>query len=576
MSIIDFNEAGCKDCYKCVRNCPLKAIRIQQGHAYIMEERCVLCGHCLHVCPQTAKKLNSELDKVQAMVRRGERVIASLAPSYMGLLKYKTLGQVAEALKRLGFYQVRETSEGAAYVTMEYEKLLVQGGRDNIITTCCPSVNDMVELYYPELVPYLAPVVSPMIAHGMLLKHLYGDDVKVVFVGPCIAKMKEAEDDRHPGYVDGVLTFDDLQRWLDQREILIEECGEGEFDNPNPEINRLYPVSSGIVSSVLTTQQKKDSYRKLHISGSKNCMDLCESMIRGDIHGCFIEMNMCTGGCVKGSYTNNDSISRFRAEIEMTDTVEKKTIDRESFEKQGEGLSFEKRFMDRGIHDPVPTEEQIRAILRKVGKTRPEHELNCAACGYPSCREKAVAVFQGKAELNMCIPYLHDKAESHASLVMETTPNLVLIVDADMKIQECSAAVERFFGKTRSEAKEMYLFELLDHTDFLWVLENHQNIYGKKVYYPENELYTLQNIVYLKEENAVLGTIIDITEREVQVKKEYEKKLDTIELAQEVIHKQMMVAQEIAGLLGETTAITKTTLKKLCQSILDDGESGGE
>lgn len=170
----------------------------------------------------------------------------------------------------------------------------------------------------------------------------------------------------------------------------------------------------------------------------------------------------------------------------------------------------------------------------------------------------------------MCIPYMHEKAESMSNLVMETSPNIVLIVGPDMRILEYSDVGEKYFGKTRSEALEMYLYEFIDPVDFQWVFDTHQNIHGKRVSYPEYHLSTLQNIVYIEKENAVLATFIDITREEELAQEDYEKKLETIDLAQKVIHKQMMVAQEIAGLLGETTAETKTTLSKLCRSLLDD------
>ena len=169
MNIIDFKGAQCKHCYKCVRYCDVKAIMIKDQKAEIIPERCVLCGHCLIVCPQSAKTLVSDLDKVQYMIARGETVVASIAPSYMGLMKYKTIGQVNAALRRLGFADVRETTEGAAFVTEEYNRLLEEGQMENIITTCCPSINDLIEIHYPQLVPYMAPVGSPMVAHGMLL-----------------------------------------------------------------------------------------------------------------------------------------------------------------------------------------------------------------------------------------------------------------------------------------------------------------------------------------------------------------------------------------------------------------------
>lgn len=575
MAIIDFKATKCRHCYKCVRYCEVKAIMVKDGRAEIMPDNCVLCGHCLQICPQSAKTLVSDLRKVQEMIEDGERVVVSIAPSYMGLLKYHTIGQVRSALLQLGFEDVRETSEGAALVTVEYAKLLEEGKMENIITTCCPSVNELIEKYYPELVPQMAPVVSPMIAHGMMLKKELGDDVKVVFLGPCIAKKKEAQDPRHNSYIDAVLNFNDINRWLQDEEIEITECEDQPFVHMDPKVNRLYPVTNGVVNSVLATQEKKDNYRKFYVHGESNCIDLCKGLVRGEISGCFIEMNMCAGGCIKGPTVNDQSISRFKVKLDMEEQISREPVEDQVTAPKLEEISLHKLFMDRRPKDPIPTQEEIRSILAMTGKNHPEDELNCGACGYPTCREKAIAVFQKKAELNMCIPFMYDKSESFASLVMDTSPNIVLIVDEDMKILEYSNAGEKYFGKSRAEALQMYLYEFIDPTDFQWVFDTRQNIHGKKVNYPEYKLDTLQNIVYIEKEHVVLATFIDITKEEEQARQDYMKKLDTIDLAQKVIHKQMMVAQEIAGLLGETTADTKTTLMTLCKSLLEDGSENG-
>ena len=571
MGIIDFKATKCKHCYKCVRNCEVKAIMIKNQRAEIMSEKCILCGKCMQVCPQSAKTLVSDLTLVKGYLKKGIPTVISLAPSYMGLLKYRTAGQVKSALMKLGFSQVRETAEGAAAVTAQYAALLEAGTMENIITTCCPSVNDLIEIYYPRLIPFLAPVVSPMIAHGKMLKEELGPDVKVVFLGPCIAKKKEADDLRHKGFVDAVLNFNDISQWLAEEDIAIEDCEDLPFGPINPGVNRLYPVTNGIVNSVLATERQKDQYRKFYVHGSHNCIDLCDSLVKGDIKGCFIEMNMCSGGCIKGPAADDEHLSRFQIKLDMEETIEKKAVQKEALEPFQKGLSFSKEFVDCSPKDKMPTEVQVQEILKMIGKTRPEDELNCGACGYSTCREKAVAVFQKKAELNMCIPFLHEKAESLSNLVMETSPNIVLIVDKDMKILEYSAVGEKYFGKTRQEALNMYLYELIDPSDFQWVYESHQKIHGKKVTYAEYRFSTLQNVVYVEKEDVVLATFIDITKEEDQAKQEYEKKLETIDLAQKVIHKQMMVAQEIAGLLGETTAETKITLTKLCKSLLDEG-----
>lgn len=575
MAIIDFKATKCRHCYKCVRNCEVKAIMVKDGRAEIMPDNCILCGRCLQICPQSAKTLVSDLGMVKAMIEAGEKVVVSIAPSYMGLLKYHTIGQVRCALMRLGFADVRETAEGAALVTAEYTRLLVEGSMENIISTCCPSVNALIEKYYPQLIPYLAPVVSPMIAHGRMIKQEMGADTKVVFLGPCIAKKQEALDPRHADCIDAVLNFNDINRWLNEEDIVIEDCEDMPFEQLDPRVNRLYPVTNGVISSVMVTEAKQDRYRKFYVHGESNCIDLCQSMMRGEITGCFIEMNMCSGGCIKGPTVNDKSISRFKVKLDMEERISRDPVPEEETKPLLKEAALHKVFLDRTPKDPVPSEEEIRKILAKTGKIRPDDELNCGACGYPTCREKAIAVYQKKAELDMCIPFMYEKSKSFANLVMETSPNVVIIVDADMKIMEYSAVGEKYFGKTRAEALQMYLYEFIDPSDFQWVFDTHQNIHGKKVHYPEFKLDTLQNIVYIPEQNVVLATFIDITKEEEQARLEYERKLDTIDLAQKVIHKQMMVAQEIAGLLGETTAETKTTLTKLCKSLLEDGSDNG-
>lgn len=572
MNVIGFKEAKCKNCYKCVRNCEVKAITVKDSQAYIMNDKCILCGHCLEVCPQNAKSFISDLDQVKTYLRQGLPTIVSLAPSYLGVLKYKSNGQVITALRKLGFTAVRETAEGAAYVTHEYNQLLEAGTMENIITTCCPSVNDLIEIYYPSLTKYMAPVVSPMIAHGKIIREEYGSQVKVVFLGPCIAKKREAEcDPRTVGVIDAVINFKEFEEWLKEENINLMELEDSLPDNPNPLVNRLYPISSGVLSSVVASNKKTDNYRKFYVHGIKNCIDLLDSMKRGEITGSFIEADICNGGCIKGPAVDRECISRFKVKLDMEETIKKEAVTDEYF-YNSTSLDLSKGFFNRSPKDPIPSEQQIMKILSKIGKTHPEDMLNCGACGYASCRDKAIAVYQGKAELNMCIPYMHDRAQSMSNIVLDTTPNIIIVVDSEMKIMEFSRAAEKLFSVTRSKAKEMYLYEFIDHSDFLAVLDTHQNIIGKKVVYPDLDFTSLQSIVYMKDQNFVLGIFQNVSYEEEQNRKAYKVKMETIEMAQKVIDKQMMVAQEIAGLLGETTAETKVTLTKLRDTILNDGK----
>lgn len=566
MNIIDFKNASCKHCYKCVRTCSVKAIRVKNAQAQIMTDYCVLCGHCLEVCPQNAKTFASDLEMVKAYLAAGKKVALSIAPSYLGIFDYDRPGQVICALKKLGFTYVRETAEGAALVTDAYQKLMDEGQMENIITTCCPSVNDLVEKYYPELIGDMAPVVSPMIAHGMLMKKLYGDDVKLVFAGPCVAKKEEArEDERTEGYIDAVITFAELEDWFKEAGIDVFDCEEMPVDNPNPKINRLYPVRKGVMTSV-DTGHATGGYTMFDIDGMENCRELFEEMKEGRLKHCFIEANMCEGGCIKGPAINKLKISRFESTIEIEKQVQHQPA---SLLEEAVTLDLHKVFYSRMLRDDLPTEEQIRRILKATGKNNKDEELNCGACGYPSCREKAIAVFQGKAEQEMCLPYAYETANSMSNVVMETTPNMILIVDDQLKIMEMNKKAEEVFGVDRETAiKTMYVFELLDASDFESVLNRHTPIYRKKIYLDAYQMTVLETIVYVASLDAALAIFQDVTADEKEMQKQMETKMEVVDIAQEVIEKQMMVAQEIAGLLGETTAETKAILTKLRGLVL--------
>ncbi len=569
MRVIDFKDASCRHCYKCVRNCEVKAISVENEQAHIMKDHCINCGHCLDVCPQNAKTFASDMDRVKGYLRQGMKVIISIAPSYLGVLEYDKPGQVVAALKRLGFYEVRETAEGAALVTKEYARLLEEKQMKNIITTCCPSVNDLIEKYYPSLVSVMAPVVSPMVAHGRLIKSIYGEDVKAVFLGPCIAKKEEAiGDERVRGAIDAILTFEEITGWWEAEGIDIHQCEDQPMGNPSPKVNRLYPISGGVIQSVLAGTAE-EQYYKVHIDGLKNCMELFSELEKGEIQSCFFEVNVCEGGCIKGPASDKWQQSTVRAKMD----IEKQVLHREEAEGiDGASLNLQKTFTDRRVLDKQPSEQEMQEVLHAMGKYTREDELNCGACGYATCRAKAAAVFQKKAEIGMCLPYALAQAESMSNIVMDVTPSMIMIVDKDMRIRECNKKAMEMLGVSREEALERYIFEFLDDKDIMEVLTTKRQIIHKKVNLDTVKLKVVETIIYIDSLESVLVTYQDITKEEKAKEQHYNLKMETVEMAQKVIDKQMMVAQEIAGLLGETTAETKVTLSKLRDSILFEEE----
>lgn len=569
MSIIKLQKANCKNCYKCVKVCPVKSIKVENEQAQIIAEDCILCGRCLSECPQNAKTVASDLEKVKGYIVAGERVILSLAPSFLGAFQSETPAHLAGAIKRLGFFGVSETSEGAAYVTAEYHTLLKSGKMRNIITTCCPSVNRMLELYYPQLLTYMAPVVSPMIAHARLLKQSFGRNVRVVFAGPCIAKKDEAADIRHNTDIDAVLTFDDLARWMESEEITPQTSEPASFLNGSSKILRMYPVSDGILHSLHAAGGTED-WRLLSVSGTDECKELFDSLQKGELKKCFIEINACPGGCVNGPAMPKEAAGRFASRVRVEEYAKS---DADSYPPLPVKIPLSIRFFDRSSKEPLPDEATIRGILMKIGKLTPEQELNCGSCGYSSCREKAIAVYQNRAQLTMCMPYMKERAESLSNYVLSETPNVTILVDSEMNIIEFNAAAERCFHISRYEALQKGLFELINTTDFQTVFETKQSADEKKVHFREYGTTMLQSIVYIAEENIAMGIFRDVTREEKDAESRYKLRLETMEMAQKVIDKQMVAAQQIASLLGETTAETKVTLTKLKDMFVQDSEA---
>lgn len=571
MSVIGLKKANCQNCYKCIKVCPVKSIKVSDEQAQIIDSDCILCGKCLNACPQNAKTLSSDIDKVKGFFKNGKKVLVSLAPSYFSSFSFSDERKLVGALKKLGFAEIAQTSDGAAYVTAEYHRLMKEGDMDNIITTCCPTVNALAEKYYPSILPMLAPVLSPMVAHGRLLKQTYGNDCKVVFIGPCIAKKDEADDIRHQNEIDAVLTFNEIVDWLEEENISIEEMNTEEFLRNDSAVLRLYPIAGGIVKSLKKLGDIENlGYNVMCVDGIDSCKELFNEIRDGQIHNSFIEINACDGGCINGPARNHNARDRFTGRLEIRNHVEKTDM---SFPPMNDHINMNKEFLDRTSHRKLPTEEEIRQILKRIGKTTPEQELNCGSCGYPTCRDKAIAVYQGKADLQMCMPYMRERAESLSNFVLSETPNITVIVDQDLNIIEFNHAAEKAFGITRSEALQKGIYEVIDATDFLRVLDTKTPIFDKKVTYEMyDNITTLQTIIYISEGHCAMGIFKDITAEEKHRESQYQLKMDTVDMAQKVIDKQMMVAQEIASLLGETTAETKVTLTKLKNMIASDGD----
>ncbi|HBM80914.1 MAG TPA: histidine kinase [Clostridiaceae bacterium] len=571
MSTIQFKEANCKNCYKCIRNCPVKAISFKNEQAQIMEKNCILCGRCLQVCPQNAKNVVNDVDRVKYLIEKNEKVYASIAPSFASAFNIDDAGKMFSALKRLGFSYVEETAVGAAQVSLEYEKLIEQNKMKNIITTACPVVVSLVEKYYPDLLCYLAPVVSPMIAHAKMMKKMYGPGVKIVFIGPCLAKKEEYKDCQNDNVIDAVITFEELEKWLDIENISLSEQDSGGIPDFKKFTARYYPIPGGILKTL--SSKDRSSYKFIGIDGTEKCMETLESLRGSDISGYFIEMNSCSGGCINGPCISNSRKSFIEYRDRLTRYIKKARGNGEPhILRQDVKVNLSKEFFDKSKPYNIPDEETIRKILRKIGKFKKEDELNCGACGYPSCRDKAIAVYNNKADLHMCLPYMRERAESISNIIINSTPNAIIALNQELCIQEINTTARKMFKLEKYDLIGKNIYNILDCPDFQTVKDTEENIFDKKYHYDRFEITVDQSIIYSKEHEAIIIIMKDITKEENQKEQIYKMRCETVDIAQKVIEKQMRVAQEIASLLGETTAETKVALTKLKKSMLSGTE----
>lgn len=568
MGLIYRSEANCKNCYKCVRTCPSKAVRFAGGQAEVMEEFCLHCGECVLACPQRAKRfVTVDVERFRAWLGR-ERIIVSMAPSAVGF--FEDLPLVFQRLKEKGVEQIRETAEGAAVVSKAYAEWWREHPGHPWISANCPVVVNWIEKHHPMLIPYLAPIVSPMIAHGRLLKKAFGSDVKVVMVSPCPAKLGEAREPRSLGAIDAAITFTELAEVLEltenQQANKPVTLSTGK-DLPSEErMSRIYPLPGGMLPASGETMD----WNHLILHGLDDLELLTEALVRGELRSGIIEALGCRQGCLGGFAfrQRGKGVSRTQQFISMVSSWPET-------DWKDERIPLRRTYINRRPERKQPTEVDIRQVLKEIGKTRPEDELNCGACGYPSCREKAAAVFYGQAEIGMCMPYMESRAESLSNKIIEATPNAIILVDRDMIVREFNPSAEILFVHKRGEVIGQPLEAIYPSDDFRTVAENHESIMGKKVAYPKYGCFTRQTIVWVEDQNLVLGLITDITREEKQTMEMTQVKEETLAKAQEVIDKQMRTVQEIAGLLGETAAESKILLTQL-MGLVSRESRGGE
>ena len=550
-------KSNCKNCYKCIRHCPVKAIRFSGNQAHVIGNECILCGQCFVVCPQNAKEIVDETEKIKVLLQSGAPVIASIAPSFVANYNGVGIEAMRDALKKLGFADAEETAIGATIVKTEYERILREEKRDILISSCCHSVNLLIQKNFPHLLEYLADVVSPMQAHCKDIKRR-NPQAKTVFIGPCVAKKDEAE--YYEGTVDAVLTYEELSNWLKAENIEIEN----KTDKEECSRARFFPTTGGVLK---TMAQNEPGYTYLAIDGVENCISALKDIEAGKIHNCFIEMSSCVGSCVGGPVMEKYHGSPVKGYLDVAKYAGSKDFETDAYDP----LALKKQFAMIEKRLPIPSETEITEIFHRMGKFKPSDELNCGSCGYNTCREKAIAVYQGKAEISMCLPFLKDKAESFSDNIVNNTPNGLIVLNESLEVQQINTAARKIMNiRSASDVLGDQVIRILDPKDFMTVLETGRGMRDHRVYLAEYKKYVEQTIVYDKEYHVLICIMRDVTDEENEREKKENISRQTIEIADKVVDKQMRIVQEIASLLGETAAETKIALAKLKESISDE------
>ena len=554
---LKLKKSNCVNCYKCIRHCPVKSIRFSGNQAHIVGNECILCGQCFVVCPQDAKEIVDSTEKVKILLMDDAPVIASIAPSFVANYHGVGIESIKNALKKLGFYDAEETAIGATIVKKEYDRMLNEDNRNILISSCCHSINLLIQKHFPDLLSYLADIVSPMQAHCLDIKKRH-PEAKTVFIGPCVAKKDEA--DYYGDIVDAVLTFEELTQWLKNEGIELEQkCDKEDFSKA-----RIFPTTGGILKSM---DLDAGNYSYLALDGVENCISALEDIRVGNIKNCFIEMSACIGSCIGGPVMEKYNRSPIRDYIAVDNYAGSQDFVVERLSDSQMSKNHERIIQKL----QEPSEIIIEEILKKMGKFKPEDELNCGSCGYDTCRKKAVAIYQGKADLSMCLPFLKDKAENFSNNIINNTPNGIIVLNESLEVQQINKAARKIINiNSPSDVLGSQVICILDPSDFLEVKNTGKDIHDKKVYLAEYNKYVEETIIHDKEYNMIVCLLRDVTEEEKERSKKEDISRQTIEVADKVVDKQMRIVQEIASLLGETAAETKIALTKLKESMSDE------
>ncbi len=551
---------NCQDCYKCIRECPVKAIRIENNKASIIEDRCIYCGHCTQVCPTGAKKIRDGLTRAKLILEKYPEVYLSLAPSYVSEFGDIPSGILISAIKKLGFKGVSETALGAEIVSAKTEEFLESAKNGVYLSSACPVVVEYIRKYSPEQLSQITPMLSPMLAHAKILKEIYGNHIKIIFAGPCICKKLEA--DYFNNLVDVAITFKDLKEWLESMSIGINGRqpihSEAKFIPYRSGTGALYPIEGGMLHGIHPDQKPIHCMAFSDLSTIKDILkDLGARRYKESI---FLELLACKGGCINGP-AKLSAVSPVSKRYEIIDKSEI-GVPQQDFRHIDLHLQYCK---DTTIKEHTYTEEEIKQAMFAVGKNGREDELNCSGCGYDSCRDFAIAMLEGRAEENMCVSYMRKIAHDKATVLLQKIPAGVLLVNSDLKIVDMNRSCATLLGDDISVVYDaspglngVALKGICSFDDlFKAVLTTGKEITERHIRNEDKPL--ILSIYNIQPHRLVFGLLQDL--QELSTRKEW-----IIEKTGEVIRKHMETVQQVACLLGENAAFTDSMLRTITEA----------
>lgn len=562
---------NCQDCYKCIRECPVKAIKIESDRASIVKDLCIFCGRCTLICPSGAKKVRDDVSRVKRMLRRTRPVYISLAPSFVSEFSDFTPQALVSAIKRLGFTGVSETALGAELVTAGTSEFLQESGPGIYISTACPSAVDYIRKYKPELAKSLVGLQSPLMAHAAMLRRWYGETIRVVFIGPCVAKKTESDD--FPSLIDAALTFNDLRRWFEEEGIIPELTVSLEDDDFVPERaldGALYPLDGGMVSTLKNISSMKD-VNYMHISGIGNIKDALAGIDKIDpASKLFLELLVCEGGCVNGPGTSaregtivkNLRVDKYRNSPKLFANKENPMIGVPD-------IRTPYCIVTQLQKDKFWAEDDIQEALKTAGKSSTADELNCGGCGYNSCRDFAIAMLNGMAERQMCVSYMRRVANDKASVLLQRMPYGVVLVDDRLHVIESNKIFADLIGKdaallwdVKPGLKGADLRKMIGfHKVFSNVLSSGNDLTDRNV--DENGRLLNLSVFTIQRHRIICGIVQDLHQPGLMQE-------EVMRRIRQVVHENMGTVQKVAYLLGENAARTETMLNALVNNPVKD------